>query len=172
MANHVESIITFTNLSEEAQEYLNSHTESLGENLLEDLYSDYEDSRNWYIDNIGAKWLNIEEIDEDFISITTAWSAPIEFYEKLYIKLVELNSPKATLFSTYEDEMPNFIGVQGYGPEGFEYEEFLDEEDYKDTLGREPYVDDDFNEEFQEAQIDWFEKERGYFSESLEDFLE
>lgn len=172
MANHVNSFITFENLSEDANNFLNSYSESLGETLIEDLYSEYDESRNWYIDNVGAKWLNFEEVDEYNVICTSAWSAPISFYEKLYKKLVELNSPEATLFVTYEDEMPNFIGAYGFGPEGFEYDEYLDEEDYKDTLGMEPYEDDEFNEDWHETQSNWFDRERLYFSESLQEFIE
>lgn len=70
-----------------------------------------EDSWNWYVNNIGAKWCNVEESYNGYITGYSAWSAPTvmvdniaqyisdEFDETVYIKM------------TYEDEFRNFIGI-------------------------------------------------------------
>ena len=148
MANHVTSFITIENLSEEAKfflEHLNDET------LLQELYSDYDNTREWYIDNVGAKWLNFHDIDSANISCTSAWSPPVQFYDKLHEKLIELNSPDAVVWATYEDEMPNFFGVYGLG---------------KDTVYEENLYD--FHPDFWEEVQDWFSKEYDYFQESFE----
>ena len=60
MANHVTSFITFENLSDKAEDFLENMNE---ETLLQGLYSDYDNTYNWYIDNVGAKWLTFDDID-------------------------------------------------------------------------------------------------------------
>ena len=111
MANHVTSYINFENLSDKAEEFLENMNE---ETLLQGLYSDYDNTYDWYIDNVGAKWLTVDDINSTNISCTSAWSPPVQFYDKLHEKLVELNSPDAVVWVTYEDEMPNFAGGQLY----------------------------------------------------------
>ena len=171
MANHVTSFITFENLSDGAKDFLENMNE---ETLLQELYSDHDNSYDWYIDNVGAKWLTFDDIDSANISCTSAWSPPVQFYDKLHEKLVELNSPDAVVWVTYEDEMPNFIGVYGLGKDT-DYEEHLDEEYYEDTLGMLPYdeVSEEFNDgsddrpNFWEEVQDWFSKEYDCFKESF-----
>jgi hypothetical protein len=170
MANHVTSYINFENLSDKAEEFLENMND---ETLLQELYSDYDNTYGWYIDNVGAKWLTFDDIDSTNISCTSAWSPPVQFYDKLHEKLVELNSPDAVVWVTYEDEMPNFIGVYGLGKDT-DYEEHLDEEYYEDTLGMLPYdeVSEEFNDgsddrpNFWEEVQDWFSKEYDCFKEN------
>jgi NADPH-dependent curcumin reductase CurA len=56
MANHVTSFITFENLSDKAEEFLENMND---ETLLQGLYSDYDNTYDWYIDNVGAKVVDI-----------------------------------------------------------------------------------------------------------------
>ena len=36
------------------------------------------DSYNWYCENVGAKWCNVEEVEETQVYGYSAWSPPIE----------------------------------------------------------------------------------------------
>tara|TARA_Y100000401_G_scaffold105067_1_gene97415 strand:+ start:69 stop:626 length:558 start_codon:yes stop_codon:yes gene_type:complete len=64
-----------------------------------------EDSYDWHIDNIGAKWVTLDEVDETSLSGYSAWSPPIQMLGH-FSKFIG----QATKM-TYEDEFRNFIGV-------------------------------------------------------------
>ena len=79
-----------------------------------------DDWYNWGCENIGAKWIQVEEFTECNISGHSAWSAPIPFVHHLiqYIYDQTGNMPSAKM--TYEDEFRNFIGVMNcYVDDGF-----------------------------------------------------
>lgn len=131
MANHVSSHLNFERISDEGKEFVRKlvkdrlRTEG-DHNWFPDLFVDgteltYEQSEQyaWTIENIGAKWSFIEEFDEDFLSfnIQSAWSPPIEGVVKLLEMISEVD-PDVVAFLTYEDEMPNFIGVASFTCEG------------------------------------------------------
>ena len=42
-----------------------------------------KDSWNWHVDNCGAKWVNLEDHDEYYLSGYSAWSPPIPMIEHL-----------------------------------------------------------------------------------------
>ena len=91
----------------------------------EDMDSDGwpKDSWNWHINNCGAKWVNLEDFDDNFIGGYSAWSPPIPMLEHLakYIG--------TELRMTYEDEFRNFIGVAWVDDEGLSSYEEIDGED-------------------------------------------
>ena len=64
-----------------------------------------DDWYNWGYENIGAKWIQVEEFTECNISGHSAWSAPIPFVHHLiqYIYDQTGNMPSAKM--TYEDEL-------------------------------------------------------------------
>lgn len=64
-----------------------------------------EDSYDWHIDNIGAKWVTLDHADETSLSGYSAWSPPIQMLGH-FSKFIG----QATKM-TYEDEFRNFIGV-------------------------------------------------------------
>ena len=61
----------------------------------------------WGCDNMGAKWVCIEEADTNEISGYSAWSPPVPMINHLAKFLGNGTSIKMT----YEDEFRNFIGV-------------------------------------------------------------
>lgn len=82
-----------------------------------------EDSYSWYCDNCGAKWVNIEEWENNgYISGYSAWSTPYQ----MVIHMLEFASDKFNIElrakMTYEDEFRNFIGVD-------HFEVYKDEDD-------------------------------------------
>ena len=64
-----------------------------------------EDSYDWHIDNIGAKWVTLDYADETTLSGYSAWSPPIQMLGH-FSKFIG-----QTTRMTYQDEFRNFIGV-------------------------------------------------------------
>ena len=106
-----------------------------------------KDSYSWHIDNIGAKWVNLDYADESTLSGYSAWSPPIEMLGH-FAKFI-----KQDLKMTYEDEFRNFIGVAWSDDEGnTSYEELADDDVlqlFLDKTDMEELPDD----------YDWWEEE-------------
>ena len=111
MANHVNSNSTIKH-SDPAElnklyELLKSVDEKLISYLLDEEYTEDDIDRTLMTDAIGAKWMEVEELehhnDEIILIATTAWSHPIEMWENLETKGFSIKA-------NYEDEMPNFFG--------------------------------------------------------------
>ena len=106
-----------------------------------------EDSYDWHIDNIGAKWVTLDYADESTLSGYSAWSPPIEMLGH-FAKFI-----KQDLKMTYEDEFRNFIGVAWSDDEGNTSYEELAEDDvlqlFLDKTDMEELPDD----------YDWWEEE-------------
>jgi len=84
------------------------------ETMLENLYPNKEDTRDYFLENIGAKWIYFDEVEHwdvvMFIQWTTAWDFP----EKLFNKLTEYLQSEYKDFlckCTFEDEGFGFIGA-------------------------------------------------------------
>ena len=112
MANHVNSNIEFSNISEEASKFLLSLPTD-NEEILVKIFPDYKSEGEWYIENIGSKWITFDDIYDVTLNITTAWDSPYLFYRNLYDKLHSLGSPDLEMWVQYDDEMPNFVGIFG-----------------------------------------------------------
>ena len=75
---------------------------------------------DWWYDNVGSKWLEVESaVTEDFESevqlyMTSAWSVPTQFLEKLSKILTEINK-EVVIYGTYEDESLEPMGAFVYG---------------------------------------------------------
>lgn len=99
-----------------------------------------KDSWNWHVDNCGAKWVNLEDADESYLTGYSAWSPPIEMLEHLGKFLGQ------ELRMTYEDEFRNFIGVAWVDDEGLSSYEELEGGDLNqlllDEIGWEDFPED------------------------------
>ena len=98
---------------------------------------DEDDWYSWGCENIGAKWIDVEDWQESFISGHSAWSPPTPFLHHLiqYIYDKVGGTPSAKM--TYEDEFRNFIGVMHcYVDDGFVCDDIeeADGEDLNYTL--------------------------------------
>ena len=68
MANHVNSYVSFENLSEKAEKFLEElmpdyHTSSDEViNKIFDMPADTEYNWDWYAENIGSKWITFEDV--------------------------------------------------------------------------------------------------------------
>ena len=101
-----------------------------------------KDSWNWHVDNCGAKWVNLEDADESYLTGYSAWSPPIEMLEHLGKFLGQ------ELRMTYEDEFRNFIGVAWVDDEGLSSYHEIEGNDLNDLL-LEELGWEDFPEDFE-----------------------
>ena len=182
MANHVHFYVQFHQINDEARTKLKEMFGRIREDAPHKWFSDifvegdltYEETEKyeWTTANIGPKWCYFEDrvTDENDVYFTgeSAWSAPTEGLQKLLGILVEYD-PKIITSICYEDEGPNFFGVEIYDGEemydGVEYDyeatiklviedsEQLTEDSYNTET--EEWVDDEaediFNEEMWET---------------------
>ena len=83
------------------------------------------DSFQWYVDNVGAKWCNIEEWEAMHLSGYSAWSAPVDLVENMAAYIGKAD-PSVKITMTYEDEFRNFVGVYVVNKDGVETVDELD----------------------------------------------
>jgi len=126
MANHVEFNISSDKPMEHAlktesferdwgtgkitvQEYIPLHKQPFMQEAMKGVEIDADgwpkDSYSWHVDNIGAKWCNLEDGDENYLSGYSAWSPPVEMLGHLARYLND------NLRMSYIDEGYCFIGV-------------------------------------------------------------
>lgn len=150
------------------------HTFTRWDATLMPIYDTPYDEDKWYdwgIENIGAKWIHIEDFDGNYMSGHSAWSPPIPMIQNLATYL-----GKATkIRMTYEDEFRNFIGVAyAYGDGDHDWVE-LEGEDLNQLLAEELGLEElpeDFEwwDEYEDTGIvpqewiddevyNWFEKQ-------------
>ena len=124
----------------------------------------YEED-NWYTwgcNNMGAKWVHIEEYDDyGVISGHSAWSHPVALVENLIKTLCELTEDTVSGSMTYEDEFRNFFGRDSF--ESYIYEDniemswdenYIDSDEYMDSMR------DKFGDQLDEEDFDWWEDQK------------
>ena len=167
MANHVYFNVDFQGVSEELwnksflsepvtrkayddSEYTVHELKELHEqpffNHIPKEYEDdgwLKDSWNFYVNNIGAKWCNVESWEHSYLSGYSAWSAPIALVENMVKYFQEHSVEAITARMTYEDEFRNFIGVHEWWTEMvddeivvYDDENYVDCEDFQDLLNK------------------------------------
>ena len=128
-----------------------------------------EDSWNYYVENVGAKWCNVEDVEEYYFSGYSAWSAPIQFVQYLHEYLYDHHDKNHSIKMTYEDEFRNFIGIAHYKDGVYDIDEMdsgelmeelrkvfgdvVDNEDFWDG----EYEQGDPSEEMDNIVWEWFE---------------
>lgn len=121
--------------------------------LLNNLYPDKEDTRVYYIENLGAKWIYFDDVDIYDTTVNITWTTAWDFPEKLFNKLSEYLQSQYKNFTcscTFEDESFNFIGV------AVANEKYLDWEYYEPDNELKEYRDEDdcLTDEFFGIMID------------------
>ena len=128
MANHVSGYLSVQTISEEGQKVWDkiiSDLEAkkdesdyeihLGHYIFENFDDDWDFNR--MCDEIGAKWAYATDMDESGMAMYSAWSPCGEFVEDVAMKIGEVDS-NVQIVLTYEDEMPNFVGVATFNVDG------------------------------------------------------
>ena len=66
---------------------------------------------SWGCEQMGAKWVQVDDFSGHYISGHSAWSPPIPFLTNLIQYIYDRVGGMPTAKMTYEDEFRNFIGV-------------------------------------------------------------
>lgn len=136
MANHVSGYLSIQTISEEGQKVWDQIIEDLeskqGENEYEIhlghyIFENFDDDWdfNTMCEEIGAKWAYATDWDEAGMSMYSAWSPCGEFVENVAMRIGEVDESIAIVL-TYEDEMPNFIGVSTFTKDGLDTDNYLE----------------------------------------------
>ena len=169
MANHVTTTVRFEGLNEAAILRLNELYANVRDDQDHKWFSDlfvsketpYEtlDTRSWNVDNVGAKWNYFEDYDNDGFQLTSAWDSPSEGIKKVIDELYDVCNNFLTI-STYEDEFPNFIGIQIWKGNKLIEDEMIDWENIIELA----------QDKFPELAGQWDEEEGNWKTEEAEDF--
>ena len=112
MANHVHNHISVQG-NEAALAKFKELFDRVEDDNLDDIFEEKCPDDNWYdwrINNIGAKWATVEDVDVDYAIVVSAWSAVIQACEYISKQLFEID-PDHIITLSAEDEMPNWFGV-------------------------------------------------------------
>ena len=169
MANHVTTTVRFEGLNEAAILRLNELYANVRDDQDYKWFSDmfvsketpYEilETRSWNVDNTGAKWNYFEDMDDDQFQITSAWDSPSEGIKKVIDELYNVCNNFLTI-STYEDEFPNFIGIQIWKGNKLIEDEMIDWEN----------IIEHAQDKFPELDGQWDEEEGTWKTDKAQDF--
>lgn len=71
-----------------------------------------ENGYDWYCENVGAKWCNIEDWSSGYIYGYSAWNQPTYMAERIVQYLSETYDREFEAKMTFEDEFRNFVGIE------------------------------------------------------------
>lgn len=183
MANHVYFNITVEGLTEEqytclfkteeitrtredgskwsTHELLEVHEQPFMSNVPREYDEDgwIKNSYQWYCDNCGAKWVNIEDWEGGMITGYSAWSMPTPMVENMLEYASNRFGVELTARMTYEDEFRNFIGIDEFETYNVDGEYCVStDEDYIDGNNLTEMVEEKFDCDCGEDDFEWFEE--------------
>jgi|DEB0MinimDraft_4_1074332.scaffolds.fasta_scaffold00967_8 hypothetical protein len=118
MANHVTNIIMIEYPESQKEKILDIY-ESMKSELFTEIYEPVEDhiqdTRSWWEQNIGAKWVRLQDIEEPeegsfMINLESAWSEVGPLVERIDA----ITNNECRIVHQFIDEMPNFFGCRVY----------------------------------------------------------
>ena len=108
------------------------HEVHLGNYLFEEKDGEFVNwDFNQMCEEIGAKWAYATEWDEDYVNVYSAWSPVVEWCEMVAKAVGEADS-EAEFILTYEDEMPNFVGVASFTKYGIDDQSEIDYDEIRE----------------------------------------
>lgn len=182
MANHVNWTISFYRINDQAKKRWSELTSKLtkedgdhglwfGDLFLKEDLSNSEEVKDfeWTVNNIGPKWNYIEDYDETGCFGVSAWGAPQEGLQKLLEEELAPLDPNMITTISYEDEAPNFYGVNAYlGSELEDYRE-VDWDEMRELIIER---DVELEGKWDEDEGDWVDEESyDIFYERLYEFV-
>ena len=169
MANHVSGYLSIRTISEEGQKVWDKivsdleakkktgeYEVHLGHFIFENFDDDWDFNR--MCEEIGAKWAFMTDADESGMSMYSAWSPCGEFAESVAQRIGEVD-PSVYLVLTYEDEMPNFVGVSTFTKEGLESDNVLESDELLEIMRGH---DSDLNELWDEDEEEWKDEDAAW----------
>ena len=169
MANHVSGYLCIRQISEEGQKVWDKIVSDLeakknegeyeihlGHFIFEDFDNDWDFNR--MCEEIGAKWAYATDMDESGMAMYSAWSPCGEFVDTVATMIGEVD-PDVQIVLTYEDEMPNFVGVATYTKDGMDTDNCLDGAELMEIMKeREPRLVELWDEDEEE----WTDEEEAW----------
>ena len=144
MANHVQGYLSIREISEEGQKVWNKicsdleakkntgeYEVHLGHFIFEDFDNDWDFNR--MCDEIGAKWAYATDMDESGMAMYSAWSPCGKFVDTVAKMIGEVDET-VRLVLTYEDEMPNYVGVATYTKDGLDTDNVLESDELMEEM--------------------------------------
>lgn len=171
MANTMTTYVKVGGLNEETHKKFVELFEKSDDQLthLNTLYgTDFKDfgeiDRDWMLENVGTKSLNIEceslEYDDNMdLVLETAWSVPTEYLQKI----VEYIGGDVVVYGTYEDESYDPIGAFVYA---IDYDDI---EDYEEVEHDRIFEDDDYLEEIYDGLYELRDSLYESYSEAMDE---
>ena len=163
MANYLKSIIE-VHANEEAIKYIDGLLDDIKTGDITSFAKTFYDNvevaegggvmNNWSYDNLGSKWIYLEDIAGDgSFTLTSAWYPPNKFFIHLYKMLVEIDSD-VFIEVVYEDEGYDPIGAIVIKKDGDGTPCIWVEEDEMED----PTIDMDWEDEgYDEVQMEFME---------------
>ena len=171
MANNVNSCLQVVKISAKGQEVWNSYVQDV---LCEDSNLAYYIANNLeavkfndMCEEIGAKWAFATDFDDEMVVVESAWSPVAPWADKV-AKAIGKVDPDVKLKLTYEDEMPNYIGVATFGAEGFIANNELDWEEIKEMVIK---GNSELEAMYDEEECDWHPDKEDEAEELLHECL-
>lgn len=110
-----------------------SRLEACSTNLVESLFDNVENTRDWWIENLGAKWWYLDDVSIGDTDVYLNWTSAWDFTEGLLWKLSDFLRdviPDTTIQGTFEDEGYGFIGAFASNQQFRDVEYFYPDEDF------------------------------------------
>ena len=169
MANHVSGYLSIRIISEEGQKVWDkiiSDLEAkkkegdyeihLGHHIFENFDDDWDFNR--MCEEIGAKWAYATDWDESGMAMYSAWSPCGEFVANVAKRIGEVDE-SVQIVLTYEDEMPNFVGVTTFTKDGIDTDNALESEELLEIMRNNDYeldaLWDEDEEEWKDEDAAW-----------------
>jgi len=144
MANNVNNYLAVDQISPEGQKVWDSFVKRIealpGNGHLTGLFYEADSDGYWIVpegvwagDAVGAKWAFSHDLDEYGMNIESAWSPVVSLAEHIAEEIGKVD-PDVRLVLTYEDEMPNFIGVTTFTADGVDTTNDIDYDDIQEMI--------------------------------------
>ena len=171
MANNVYNNLQVQDITPEGQKVWDSFVERIealpGNGHLTGLFYEADEDGYWIVpegvhasEAVGAKWAFAGDLDDESMRIESAWAPVIPLVEHIAEEIGKVD-PDVKLVLTYEDEMPNFIGVTTFTADGIDIDNDIDHDDIREMVFTQ---NPDIREMWDEDEGDWKEgkEDEGY----------
>lgn len=124
MANHVDNFITVIGNEAATAEFerIFSSVFSDDKGLRDAEFLPRDEDGQVDMNSIGAKWAYVEDVSNDYASVTSAWSAVLPFVEHLGDHLMDFDS-EVKVTCKFTDEGWGFVGAAVYDDHVIDSEE-------------------------------------------------
>ena len=178
MANNVNNYLRVESISPEGQKVWDSFLERIealpDRGHLTGLFYEADADGYWIVpegvyagEAVGAKWAFADDVGDDYMNIESAWSPVIALAEHIAQEIGKVD-PDVRLVLTYEDEMPNFVGVTTFDHEGMNTDNDLDWDEIQELVLNEH---EDIAERWDWDESDWREDQEEEGEEMMRDVI-